>query len=292
MTNFIFSRRAMQKCITDLNEVLEPTQLSSLVKRLNTIGSDRLPAMWELMVLYGLSKVGDLSHEQMLPNGRRPDINWKIPTLEKNFISIIGDITTISDSGLDELNPYKQFTHEVSRIASKFGLKPICFWCDVRGQIIGSSHKSKMRLMLPKKSEMNDFIKNKIEPWIYSLKANPHEKSIFDYKENNHSIKITYSPSHTSSGGGSYTSYKVATSKITNPLFNALKAKVKQLKREQDTAFRLIVACDGGCELLRNGDSWKSHYTHNSREIVAEFLRQHSSIDMVLLVATTELRSL
>ena len=74
MTNFVFSRRAMQARINDLAKTLSPTQLITIISRLNAKDATRLHVMWELVILHGLSQAGHLKHEQELPNGRCPDI--------------------------------------------------------------------------------------------------------------------------------------------------------------------------------------------------------------------------
>ncbi|MNJ46420.1 hypothetical protein D3C77_415490 [compost metagenome] len=141
--------------------------------------------------------------------------------------------------------------------------------------------------MLPKKAAINNFIKNELEPWLYSVKNNSTTKSTFERTEDTLNFKIIYDPNW-KNGGGSYTSYTVATSKSTNPLFSALKGKVKQLNGAPNNAIRVIFACDGGCNLIRQGANGRSHYTFNSREVAEDFLRQNSSIDFVLLTTIDE----
>ncbi|WP_256585890.1 hypothetical protein [Pseudomonas sp. ICMP 460] len=287
MTNFVFSRRAMQARINGLAETLSPTQLTAIINRLNATDATRLHVMWELVILHGLSQSGHLKHEEALPNGRCPDICWTINKQDGGALTIIGDITTISDDGLDAQNPLKYISEEVLRIASKFGLRPGSFWIDVRGETTGPRHKSKMRLMLPEKSEMSRFIRTELEPWLYSIRDTPTIKSRFDCTENNTNLKIIYDPNW-ENGGGSHTSYTVATSKSINPLFSALKGKVKQLNNAPEDSLRIIAACDGGCDLIRSGNRGKSHYIYSSIEIAEDFLRQNSSIDVVLLVSIYE----
>lgn len=287
MTNFVFSRRAIQACINGLARTLDHSQLASLVERLNAKDASRLDAMWEAVFLHGLSQACDLLHERTLPNGRRPDIDWKINKREGDSLSIIADITTVSDEGLEDQNPIKFLSTEIIRLASKLGLPPGSFWSNVRGKTIGQPQKSKIRLMLPEKAAINSFIKNHLEPWFYSVKNNKKEKSIFNCTEENLNLSIIYDPNW-KNGGGSYTSYTVATSKSANPLFNALKGKVKQLNGAPSNAIRAIFVCDGGCELIRQGPSAKSHYTFTSREVAEDFLRQNTSIDFVLLTTVKE----
>lgn len=287
MTNFVFSRRAIQAQINMLTLVLESSQLASLVKRLNARDESRLHAMWEVVILSALSKAGRLRHEQALSNGRCPDINWEIEKRDGSSLTIIGDITTISDDGLEDQNPFKFISKEIFRLSSKFGLKPGNFWIQARGKTLGKPQKSKMRLLLPEKANLNTFIKNELEPWIYRVKQDSSAKSEFKITNDSINLKIIYDPNW-KNGGGSYTSYTVATSKIINPLFSALKGKVKQLNCAPDNAIRIIFACDGGCDVIRRGANGKSHYTFSSREIAEDFLRQNSSIDFVLLCTISE----
>lgn len=277
----------MQARINDLAKTLSPTQLKAIINRLNATDATRLHVMWELVILHGLSQAGHLKHEQALPNGRCPDIHWTINKQDGDALTIIGDITTISDDGLDAQNPLKYISNEIFRIVSKFGLRPGNFWIDVHGETTGPRHRSKMRLMLPEKSEMSSFIKTELEPWIYSIRDAPTIKSRFDRTENNTNLKIIYDPNW-ENGGGSHTSYTVATSKSINPLFSALKGKVNQLNGASDDDLRIIIACDGGCDLIRRGNRGKSHYTYSAREVAEDFLRQNSSIDAVLLAAIDE----
>lgn len=287
MTNFVFSRRAVQGCINALQQTLDLSQLAALVNRLNARDESRLDAMWEVALLSALSKAGDLQHEEPLANGRCPDISWKIKQPDGVSLAIIGDITTISDDGLEDQNPFKLVSSEIVRLASKFGLRPGSFWVDVRGKTVGQPNKSKMRLMLPEKSALINFIKTELEPWVRNIKTSSAAKSVFEHPEDSIGLKVVYDPNW-ENGGGSYTSYTVATSKAINPLFSALKGKVKQLNGAPNDAIRIIFACDGGCNLIRQGRSGKSHYTYNSIEVAEDFLRQNSSIDFVLLSTINE----
>lgn len=283
----MFSRRAIQARINTLSQTLELSQLAALVNRLNARDESRLHAMWEVVLLSALSKVGSLQHERALPNGRRPDIYWKIEKQSGGSLTLIGDITTISDSGLEAQNPFKFLSKEIVRLACKSGLQPGSFWIQVRGKTVGESHKSKMRLMLPEKANLNSFIKNELEPWVHSVKKISTAKSKLERTEDFIDLKIIYDPDW-KNGGGSYTSYTVATSKSINPLFSALKGKVTQLNGAPDDAIRIIFACDGGSDLIRNGVNGKSYYTFTSREVAEDFLRQNSSIDFVLLSTISE----
>lgn len=72
MTQFVFSRRDLQTSINRLHSVLSHEQLSGLIKKLNTPNEQRLPTMWELVVLDAFAQVASVRHEVPLPQGSAP----------------------------------------------------------------------------------------------------------------------------------------------------------------------------------------------------------------------------
>ena len=63
MSSFIFARRDLQRAID----------------RLNRPGEQRLPTMWEAVMLDALTTIGTLRYEIVLSNGRRPDFELTVP---------------------------------------------------------------------------------------------------------------------------------------------------------------------------------------------------------------------
>lgn len=122
---FVFSRRAIQRCIDELGDVLSGGQLERLVKRLNLVGSGRFAASWEACLLHSLSRVGVVSHEASLPSRREPDVWFTYPG--DNAPGFIADITAISDEGLRKANPVHDLSNELSRLALKLGSTQITF---------------------------------------------------------------------------------------------------------------------------------------------------------------------
>ncbi|HEX2581540.1 MAG TPA: hypothetical protein VHL08_06135 [Dongiaceae bacterium] len=98
---------------------------------------------------------------------------------------------------------------------------------------------------------------------------------------------MTYNPGQRYAHG-SYPRYDGAPSRDKNPLFNALKGKIQQLKAAPVEALRLIVACDGDSALLRQSSLMYSPGTYSARGVAEDFLRQNSSIDAILLVTIDE----
>ncbi len=289
MSNFVFSRRALQQSINRLASVLQYDQLASIVDRLNRFGNSRLPAMWELVMLDALSGEGVLRHEIQLPNGRCPDIELTVNLVEGEQTLIVGDVTTVSDAGLDDQNPVKVLSAELNRLATKAGLNPNHFGYDVQGERVGPYGDGRMKLFLPAKGQLLMLMRKEVAPWINHLKAAPQRLGSFDYAQHEIKFSLTYDPKQRYARGG-HLSYDVAVSRDRNPLFRALKSKVDQLKNAPAMALRLIIACDGDSALLRQSPLMRSPGAFSAREVAEDFLRKNSSIDVVLLATIEEQR--
>lgn len=291
MSNFVFSRRALQQSINRLAALLQRDQLSSIVDRLNRSGNSRLPAMWELVMLDALSREGVLRHESPLPNGRCPDFELTVSLAASEQIQVIGDVATVSDAGLDEQNPVDVLRAELYRLAAKAGLNPNHFGYDVRGARVGPYGDARMKLFLPLKGPLLMLMGKEVAPWIFRLKTEPQQPNSFEYATPEIGFSLTYDPMQRYARGG-HLSYDVAASRDKNPLFKALKGKIDQLKGVSPTAIRLVIACDGGSALLRQSLLMRSPGTFIAREVAEDFLRKNSSIDAVLLATIEEQRQI
>ena len=105
----------MQRCIGRLASVVGSSQMGSVVDRLNARGDQRLSAMWELVILDAMSRVGKLRHEVPLANGSRPDFELATEADGGRELLVVGDITAVSDAWLDEQNPVNVLFEEVGR---------------------------------------------------------------------------------------------------------------------------------------------------------------------------------
>lgn len=276
---FIFSRRWLQGCINDLCEILEEEAVQKLVARLNRPGKGRLAAMWELVFLKGLSYGGRLRHEVPLTNGRQPDFEWTLVE-DGQDICVVGDITTVSDAGLDAKNPVDHLSSEITRLARKYGLDPNHFRYEVRGGRVGEYRKSVMKLQLPEHPKLQHLIKVRVEPFFRDLSSASQPNAHFSHTDDCTDFSITYDQSQMFAGGG-YTAYEVAASLTNNPIFNALKGKTAQLAGAPDDALRLIILCDADCSAMSREHISCEEFS--ARSIAEDFLRKSTSIDMVLL---------
>lgn len=280
MSNFVFSRRSLQQSINNLALTRKHEQLVSLVDRLNRLDDGRLPAMWELVMLNALAGVGKLRHEVELRNGRCPDIELTVTPANGEPFMVIGDVASVSDAGLDEQNPVGVLSAELNRLVTKAELNPHHFGYDVRGAREGMYGDSRVKLFLPNKGALLALMGREVLPWIYRIKAAPHQSSSLDFSSADANFSLTYDPTQRYARGG-HLSYDVAASREKNPLYRALKGKVDQLKQAPSEALRLIIACDGDCALLRQSSLMRSPGTFSAREVAENFLRKNSNIDAV-----------
>ncbi|UKR53757.1 hypothetical protein K4A87_07860 [Xanthomonas fragariae] len=278
--------------IKRLHGALSHEQLSGLVKKLNTPNEQRLPTMWELVVLDAFTQVASVRHEVPLPSGKRPDLLVDYQSAAGIKLVVVGDILTVSDKGLDENNPVDVLFELTPVIAKKHGVDPVKLAYKINGGRTGKRGQVKVQLALPNRGQMIALLHSEVVPWLKAINTKPHQKDTFRPSDEKFDFSITYDPAQTSTMG-SYTSYDVAPSKEVNPLYKALKAKTGQLEGAPECAFKLLVACDGDCGLFRSNASMASMGgTFTDQQIVDHFLTKHSSIDGVLLIGVEEKRDL
>src|SRR3546814_11320166 len=78
------------------------------------------------------------------PRSTRTDTLFPYTTLFRSArLSIVGNITCVSDVGLDRQNPFTELGGEVSWLARKYRLKPNHFRYDFAGEKVGQNPKQR-----------------------------------------------------------------------------------------------------------------------------------------------------
>ncbi|BDB25507.1 hypothetical protein CTP10_R28830 [Cupriavidus sp. P-10] len=277
----IYRRRALQRRLDEIRGVLDGEAVDKLAERLNRAGKDRVAAMWELVVLHGLSKCGHLQNEVALASQRRPDILFKRGTLR-----MIADVTAASDEGLDKDNPYDELSQLIE--AAKNKLKLPIGGLDLR---VRSKHESTQRgvrtvLLLPPRGKLQEFVSQTIVPQLREQMTAGKYPLRISIDDDDVGLDITIDPTKSPYSSAGFATYDVPKIKDRNPLYSALKAKAVQL-RGADGITGVIVG-DGDCvSLSSRSANWDRVSTE---QIVAEFFRQFSSVDFVLLLSVNESR--
>lgn len=277
----IYQRRALQRRLNELRSVLDDLAVDKLAERLNQPGKDRVAAMWELVVLHGLSKFGCLQSEVALASSRRPDILF-----EQGGLRLTADVTSVSDEGLDKDNPYSELSQLLE--AAKDKLKLPIGGLDLR---VRAKHESTKRgtrtvLRLPPRGKLQEFVRLKIVPQLREQMAAGSFPLRITIDSDDVGLDITIDPTKSPYSSGGFAVYDVPKIKDRNPLYNALKAKAGQL-RGADCISGVIVG-DGDCVAL--SDRSANSNGVSIKEIIDEFFRQFSSVDFVLLLSVRERR--
>ena len=283
MGNLIFSRRSLQTRLDALGSVLPEKACDLLIARLERPGRDRLAAMWEVAMLAGFSREGVLKHEVSLVDGSRPDFSIVIAQGEAS-IELIGDITSVSDKGIDKQNPVREFGDHITRLARKHGLDPNHFRYDIKGRFEGVYGDSRSQVLLPRATEMTALLKDEIEPFLRELARTPRPQASLPHKAPGIDFTISYDQSQRFAGGG-YPAYNLAYSKTKNPIYTALDKKASQLRHAPPGTIRIIVVCDGGCRPMQDQRPGMGP-SYAGRNIADSFLARTTAVDLVLLVTT------
>ena len=277
----IYQRRALQRRLDELRQVLHDNDVDGLVKRLNKPGRDRVSVMWEVVVLHALSKCGSIQYEVPLASQRRPDILF-----EQGVLKLTTDVRAVSDSHLDESNPQFELGQLIESAKSKLKL-PIG-GLDLR---VGHRHERTKRgtrtvLRLPPRAKLQTFVQRTIVPQLHAQMAAGQFPLRIVIDDEHAGLDITIAPGKSPFNSIGHVSYDVTTIKDRNPLYSALDDKADQLHGA--SGITGVVIGDGDCAALsERSANWRGVTT---REIVHEFFRQRSSVDFVVLLSVRESR--
>lgn len=147
----IFARRALQRRLLDLRGSIGDVQVDKLVRELNRPDPKRLGFVWETVLLHALTKFGTVQNEAVLPTGSRPDI-----TFDDGTLKFTADVATVSDTGLDESNPYSELSELIERAKRKLKLPIGGLDVQVKSNRQRSAKGAKTTLRLPPRAQLDD----------------------------------------------------------------------------------------------------------------------------------------
>ncbi len=278
----IYPRRALQRRLDELRNGLDGDVVDELAKRLNRPGKDRVAAMWEVVVLHGLLEVGNLQNEAALPSGRRPDIKFCHGKLR-----FTADVTAVSDDGLDNNNPYHELSELIEKAKRKLNLPIGGLNVVVRAKHDRTKRGIRPVLMLPPHKQLQKFVSETLVPRLRKQIDNGETVLRVAIDDDKIGLEITIDPSKSPYNSGSFAAYDTTKIKDCNPLYHALRGKAGQLRGAEGLTG--VIVGDGDCVALSaRSAKWDEISTP---QIVAEFFRQFSSIDFVLLLSILETKS-
>jgi hypothetical protein len=275
----IFARRAIQNCLNELRAIIGDEATRKLADRMNKPGKDRLAAMWEVVTFHGLSKLGTLQHEIPLETGRKPDISFKSKDLE-----ITADVRAVSDDGLHEKYPAQRLSDLLHEEQTRLGLPlgRLDLRIDQRQQ--STSRGVKTGLCLPESNRLPQLVRELIAPKLKQQIEKGAGVLHVSIKNETTSLQITIDPRKAPYSSMSHALYTAPSIRDKNPLYEALKAKGRQLRGAPGIVG--VIVGDSATRTLAEPMTGSTALT--GRAIAEEFLRQHRSVSFVLLISVRE----
>jgi hypothetical protein len=225
-----------------------------------------------------------VQHEPDFGGRRKPDLFFQIG--ESGNFEFAADITTISDAGAHSSNAYEEFCDAIWRFLNNRGHGAGGINIDVAHQETGEYRDSKIKLLLPPKGKVDQFVKSELGPFLSQIAKSPDKDAVLHYNQNDIRFLIKYNSAEKRFSGGRHIDYTVPYSEQRNPLMNCLREKRKQLSKSGFKGLRGIIVCDGGCEALKERNAVAG--MHGCSEIIEPFLKSNKSILFVLVLRIEE----
>jgi hypothetical protein len=260
-------------------------ELDKHVRALNLGGVQAIDAEWEVAVLNAFTKLGRVSNETLGgPGESRPDILF---SLEENpELTLVGDVVTISDAGAEENTPVTAFYEELERRLRKDGLHATSLNIYIGDRHDPANQRYRAEKAVPPKSKFNEYIFNSgFRGFIRAIKEDPQRPRSHTISAPGTYIVLNYKAGTGGGGVWSAAGYSQPLWRARNPLFHALKTKARQLKRTSLRGHKVIIVCDGDCDIL---SPVYRPYTFQTplESIIDEFLRQNTSVGAVIVLSS------
>lgn len=277
----IFSRRTVKRLLEENSRFLPKDKLNLQINHLNGASPiQRVTTEWEIAVLNGLQKLGVEPQYEPGFEGGSSVLDVLVKRQGKEALI---DITTVSDRGLDEENPFQRLSDELIRKVRERGLDPNKFGLRVEGNWrqlhLGGP---KPRLLMPRPAAFDSAVfDRKFSEFLDQVAGSSQKASFRPGSDPNAVLSITYDPAQQFFTGG-HLDYTVAFTGNRNPVYNRLDAKASQVKKAGFNGSKGIVLCDGGCSLLsKNG---RPGLDLGLSEVVLGFLNAEPQIDFVMVL--------
>lgn len=277
----LFSRRIVKRLLEENSRFLPNDKLNLHINHLNGASPiQRVTTEWEIAVLNGLHKLGvEPRYEPSFDGGTSV---LDVLVRHQNKEALI-DITTVSDRGLDEENPFQRLSDELIRRVRERGIDPNKFGLRVEGNWpqlhLGGP---KPYLLMPQPTAFDSAVFDReFAEFLDQVAASSQKASFQPRSDPNAVVWITYDPAQ-QFFTGSHLDYTVIFTGNGNPVYNRMNAKASQLRKSGFNGLKGIVLCDAGCGLLsKNG---RPGLNLGPNEVISGFLDAKPQMDFVLLL--------
>ncbi len=302
----IFSRRCVQGLLDRARPLLKDAYQKHLgrlnVRKISTQRiTEVLSVEWELAVLVALDSLGQVTYEAPPGKLSDPDVLFES---SQNDLKFLADITTVSDQNHHKDNPVEEFQRELLRRASKHNIHTHRLSYHIEGEEVEAERRAlrhnsnltmslgpklrpitkdvKMRLRLPKKDKMFQFVKTNFTPFFEKVSQSPEVAHSLIIDNANAGVSLEYNPNQKYLTGR-WLSYTVTHSPDRNPVHRALEDKRKQLSKSGFRGMRGVFLCDGDCQLLKDDGSGGASLS--MEEVLWYFGRRKHNLDFVFVLS-------
>ena len=264
----IFSRRRIQSALLQLS-MLTARESQDLAARLNRGDTDTLAAMWEVMLLRSFSDLGNVQHHRETANGKRPDVYF-----QSQHVTFTADISCVSDEGIQEQNPFRQFQDEIEHQKRKLGL-------GIGGVYLQAGHhegERKVKLKLPALNEIPAFVEKMVIPAVADELAKGSWPVFIRWQTEDIEFDLTIKDGPMSGGGSR--AYDIPKTVKSNPVYSRLRKKAAQVSQAE--GLRGLILCDAGYSAFTKSvlDAQKI----DASKIATSFLKDSKDVDFVALI--------
>src|ERR1041384_4622244 len=186
---YVFSRRSIQGCLDGLDGALTVDQRRTLANRLNKPDRQRIATVWETVLLSALNRIGEVTYEPRLASGQAPDIAFAYRGVDEQ---IFAEVTSVSDAGLDEDNPFAKFWDDLEAAAVRIGVLPSGLNFQVGHSKEGHPANPKIKLRLPKRADVPSVLQSRVVPFLNEIHRKGLDRHALKIDESGISISITY----------------------------------------------------------------------------------------------------
>jgi hypothetical protein len=170
----MFTRRHLQAMLDRLAAYLPLEARRKLAHGHNQKSRSMLGFQWETALLFGFSHIGEIEYEAGAESGSRPDISFTETSAAA--IRFTADIATVSDESLEEQDPVTRLSLAIIRLRQKFKLTGSTHYA-VKGKAEGPHYRDrKMRLLLPRSSEIEKMVQDRIAPLFRRIQRGKSSK--------------------------------------------------------------------------------------------------------------------
>jgi len=272
----LFSRRTIQAMVYEISDRIGRKQVKDLVRRLNLPNSQAIEAEYELAVMLGLSKLGNILHEPDLGGNNRVDILFRAE--DGGVGEFVADITCISQQGLSDRRPLDFLSEEFERLIASYGISISRFHFQIGHMEEGPSYDDrKVTLKIPGNKEITRVLGDEIPAIANAILQGENTPHKFSVCQAGLEVEITYEPDGRYFGAG-HRVVDIPRSLEHNPAFQKLEEKSTQLENTGYSDIKGVFLCDSGSRIVQ-GQYLPEPYSLEN--ILEAFFRVHSEISFV-----------